>query len=617
MSRIQKNVIIIVSLLALLLISLFCIKNAEGALEDNTLELDFNVIHNSYRNTITSWYDGENNIYYVFVPSYADLNEIIFQDIINCRIEISGIEIDETTDLSVFSYNKDYDLRITKGKNSESSKINFMHSSNVSTLFVNTFSGSMKKINADKNYEEAVQIELYTPHGDLEYNGKKDSIKGRGDGTWSAEKKPYLLILSEAKDLLGMGAAEKWVLLSNPYDETCIRNKIVYDFASKIGFEWTPRCEFVDLFLNGDYAGLYLLAEKVEIRETRLNIGSDERNFLCRNEQADRLRSLKNGFLTKSGRAVEITAPNVTKDQKKQIISTVQLMEDCILNNNIECYIDLESWARQYLIDEVFGNTDADNNSSYFYCKYINDKPVIFRGPIWDYDRSIGGAYYLSNPMSFIACTPRARTQLRPYNITLYNNSLFYDLIVETYVKDFLPQLELLLDHEITNLAQNVYDAVLMNYARWEDSYRNTRYHNTQDDFSGSILKRFLSERISFLNSAWIQNNDYISVLFETVTGNFVSYAIETGYSFSSFDQYDVIILNNSGWINQDTGEFFDPDKPVTEDAVYLLTQDDLNSPIQFVKQHAYILFFLPVCLIFGIALLTFIIIDRRRYRGK
>lgn len=102
------------------------------------------------------------------------------------------------------------------------------------------------------------------------YDGETD-IKGRGNSTWLANKKPYKLKLASKSNLLGMGANKHWVLLSNPYDRSLSRNKLIYDLAAEMGLD-SMSSQWVDVVLNGKVVGNYLLCEHVRIGSTRVDI---------------------------------------------------------------------------------------------------------------------------------------------------------------------------------------------------------------------------------------------------------------------------------------------------------------------------------------------------------
>lgn len=102
------------------------------------------------------------------------------------------------------------------------------------------------------------------------YDGEME-IKGRGNSTWAASKKPYKIKLDSKSNLLGMGKNKHWVLLSNPYDKSFSRNKLIYDLAADMGLD-TMSSEWIDVVLNGKVVGNYLLCEHIRIGETRVNI---------------------------------------------------------------------------------------------------------------------------------------------------------------------------------------------------------------------------------------------------------------------------------------------------------------------------------------------------------
>ncbi|MGN0548865.1 MAG: CotH kinase family protein [Acutalibacteraceae bacterium] len=102
------------------------------------------------------------------------------------------------------------------------------------------------------------------------YDGELE-IKGRGNSTWQADKKPYKIKLDTKTSLLGMGKNKHWVLLSNPYDSSLSRNKLIYDLAADMGLD-TMSSQWIDVVLNGKVVGNYLLCEHVRVGDTRVDI---------------------------------------------------------------------------------------------------------------------------------------------------------------------------------------------------------------------------------------------------------------------------------------------------------------------------------------------------------
>ncbi len=104
-------------------------------------------------------------------------------------------------------------------------------------------------------------------------------IRGRGHSSFSGtapqdeydSKNSYRIKLDQKKNLLGVGqtADKDWVLIAGKYDISAMRNYTVWDLAKRMGtIPYVPSCAWVNVYINGDYRGLYTLVEKI----TRKNI---------------------------------------------------------------------------------------------------------------------------------------------------------------------------------------------------------------------------------------------------------------------------------------------------------------------------------------------------------
>ena len=109
----------------------------------------------------------------------------------------------------------------------------------------------MDYIYRKKGNEESGNMTLYHTDGSVVFAGDMNSLKGRGNSTWTQfEKKPFALKLENAADLLGMGEAEKWILFANADDPSNMRNKMVYDYADAVGLPYSPDSQWVDLVIE-------------------------------------------------------------------------------------------------------------------------------------------------------------------------------------------------------------------------------------------------------------------------------------------------------------------------------------------------------------------------------
>ena len=66
-------------------------------------------------------------------------------------------------------------------------------------------------------------------------------IRGRGNSTWEADKKPYKIKLDKKTNVFGLGKNKHWVLVANTYDNTFIRDRITAWLGDQIDFGFTPR----------------------------------------------------------------------------------------------------------------------------------------------------------------------------------------------------------------------------------------------------------------------------------------------------------------------------------------------------------------------------------------
>lgn len=101
-----------------------------------------------------------------------------------------------------------------------------------------------------------------------QYDGVAE-VKGRGNSSWKYPQKPYKIKLDKKTDLFGYGANKHWVLIPNFNDKCGLRNKIASELAREMGLV-AMDMTWVELIMNGEYAGSYMLAEHVRIGEDRV-----------------------------------------------------------------------------------------------------------------------------------------------------------------------------------------------------------------------------------------------------------------------------------------------------------------------------------------------------------
>jgi hypothetical protein len=126
---------------------------------------------------------------------------------------------------------------------------------------INTRNG--KAITSKEEYISA-RIEIIDPHNSVNNIKTEVDIRGRGNTTWNAPKKPYRLRFPQKQAVFGLAPAKSWVLLANYQDTTLILNSIAFRMGELFDFPFTPHYVHVEVILNGRYEGSYVLTEQIQ-----------------------------------------------------------------------------------------------------------------------------------------------------------------------------------------------------------------------------------------------------------------------------------------------------------------------------------------------------------------
>ena len=121
-------------------------------------------------------------------------------------------------------------------------------------------------------------ISLVNGDGQFDQKDTASSFKGRGNGSWMDAKKGFKIKFNKKQSLFGREANKHWVLLActNFSDGTMLRNFTAYNMAGELfsNLEYTTNAVWLDLFVNGEYRGVYVLAEHVRVGKGRVDIES-------------------------------------------------------------------------------------------------------------------------------------------------------------------------------------------------------------------------------------------------------------------------------------------------------------------------------------------------------
>jgi hypothetical protein len=346
----------------------------------------------------------------------------------------------------------------------EDKKEKFYQPTNLPLLIINSENSEMPQ---DRDKETKINAN-YILISEGKINAKQTgTIKLRGNSSLRSAKKPYAVKLDEKTKLLDMPAeAKKWILVPNMYDKTLMRNLLGYHMSFIFGLKFTPSCRYIDLILNGNYRGNYMICDRIEVKKDRLDL--DLMDETCVEEpeitggyllegQGSKRKGDPSTFKTTQGITLSYEYPDIediTEEQKKYITDKINEVEAEIYANNTDS-LDLESFVRYFLVEDFSANHDAIFNSFFVYKERGDDK--IYFGPTWDFDLAFDNAqllyptnekknfaykYGLSNGsaerlVSQILCNEKVLKKVKDTWMEM-SNTVFTKEIMKNYIKNNL-----------------------------------------------------------------------------------------------------------------------------------------------------------------------------------
>ena len=359
--------------------------------------------------------------------------------------------------------------------------------------------------------------------GDGNFEGLEETnmkIKGRGNSTWwictdasagaVVGKCPYQVKFGDKTSILGMPEDKKWVLLAEKSDKSMIRNKIARYMSELSDLEYTPNAEYVELFINEDYQGTYLIGQKVEESSNRVDIGDDGYLIEIDTDANNRIDSDDIIFKPTIWSSIHtdgvfnIKDPDIDygSDEFHLIENYINEFESVLYSNNFnspgsgyESYIDVDSLIDWFLINEIAKTVDARWYSSIYFSYIPGEK--IKMGPIWDFDLSYGNLNY-----SDAQYTSEFYIKQNNWIDKLYQDEVFVEKVKirYSYYHSKLDDIK----NKIDEFAKYIDKSQKANFERWDILgvyvWPNPVYDLTYEE-EVERLKNWIEERMNWLNS--------------------------------------------------------------------------------------------------------------------
>lgn len=204
-------------------------------------------------------------------------------------------------------------------------------------------------------------------------------------------------------ELLDLPDGTDWVLHAPYSDKTLIRNALAYTLGEDVNGDtrWSPRSRHLELYLNDQYQGVYLLVERIARDSDRLDLvkASDadlSGGYIVRIDQ-----HRDEGWDTARGTPIDWYYPRneaLTDAQRGYLVSWFDQFESAMAQadwtTQYPSWIDVDSWIDTFLLNELANNIDAYRLSAYHYKDSDAVEGRLRAGPIWDFDRAWGNVNY-------------------------------------------------------------------------------------------------------------------------------------------------------------------------------------------------------------------------------
>jgi hypothetical protein len=224
------------------------------------------------------------------------------------------------------------------------------------------------------------------------------TIKGRGNSSFVMTKYGYKIKLDEKVSMLGMPKDREWDLISNFRDKSMLQNYITYQLAGILGDEYFPKCKFIELYLNRQYQGIYLLVEHVKVSQNRVNIPKNDSSFLFEKTSETSTDGIM--FTSSLGYIFKFCQPKEPNAHAKELLEgRINDFESLLQSRNIynidsiAQWIDIDDFIRYYWIQEFSKNVDGHRRSIFItWEKKENSNAPLKMGPVWDFDLGYGNS---------------------------------------------------------------------------------------------------------------------------------------------------------------------------------------------------------------------------------
>lgn len=503
--------------------------------------------------------EAETEDAWLFLPAFADLSSLVIRD-----SDLTWNLTPDENEEGVWLYEG------MRGEATEA-RIHVMQSAHLRAMFLFSDDPETKGreyIESDTSHqlETTGLIALVDTEGQVDYAGRLRQLRGRGNTSWwNVTKKSYKIKLEDKYDLLETGDPQEhnrtWWLIGNGFDSSLLHNQIAMDLALELGLSSTSRSEQVDLYYDGEYLGPYLLTEKSEVSNGRIDglsygellekwngwAGQNDLDALPVASGVNRFGDtyyyvdglLDNGTVNAGTYLVQMTSTSQSKtqtsgfdlDQRWYVLKDpVHASENMMryaserlsealtalrhggvhpeTGKRAEDLLDVDGFARMLLVFELGYNQDG-----FLYASTNFVLPegggLIQPGPVWDFDDALRYRYGALDAGYGQGLKPAYEYEFRNLMRDFYQTPVFAEAIKEICINEFYPIVrDVLLGDKPGKYLKSMDEYVdqLRASARMNDRLGTDRpknrdlLHHTTFEHEAERLRQFLQQRSEWMH---------------------------------------------------------------------------------------------------------------------
>ena len=350
-------------------------------------------------------------------------------------------------------------------------------------------------------------------------------IRGRGNSTWGMPKKPYKVKFNNKTSLFGERAQKDWVLLANYADHTLVRDYLAKTLGRTLdSFTFTPSCHYVDVYLNNDYQGSYMVTDQVEVKSGRVEVEQNssnedtgylveldqrlvEYNMPGRNETWFEINARDGG--NSRNIPFDIKYPEVDEEffRHEQLVYIQNYMQTALnsiaSHSNWQDYLDINTAVDFFLMEDLFKNVDVGYASAFM---YKNKGGKLHFGPLWDFDLSSLNQGHLDYNLRQHYDWYSSRWDKNPFCYFLMKDNDFKKALKERW-EEWYPNLLNDINSLISSVTRLIEDSRIRNFQKWDIIGKNWDWYTSSEVYDAKtydaqivLLKGWFNNRITWMN---------------------------------------------------------------------------------------------------------------------